>query len=37
MSRAEILNRVAAFLVRLAGYPVNPAAIALVFAVFWMR
>lgn len=36
MSRAVIINRLARFLMRLAGYPVNPATVALAFAVFWM-
>ena len=36
MSRTALLNRLAAFLTRLAGYPVNPAAVALAFALFWM-
>lgn len=35
MSRAEILNRVARFLVRFAGYPLNPAAVALAIVAAW--
>lgn len=35
MSRAVILNRVAAFLVRFASYPLNPAAVALAIVAAW--
>jgi len=35
MSRAEALNRVARFLMRFSGYPVNPAAVALAIVAAW--
>jgi len=35
MIRAVILNRLARFLMRLAGYPVNPAAVALAIVAAW--
>ncbi len=37
MTYAALNNRVASVLMRFAGYPLNPAAVALAIAVIWMR
>lgn len=35
MSRAVIINRLARFLMRFAGYPINPAAVAFAIVAAW--